>query len=262
MFQDFKIITVLFLSIFIISSCVGVDFKVRELSYDQIKESQEYIRSTNLDDVAPKTEEELLALFIKVTNRISLWSKKFCEQYADKTDSCEWDIQLVRNTSFNAYASDQNNIVVFSGLVNSLETESELAFVIAHEISHHIADHLNESFKNNALGRVTAASLGFIIFGSDVNIDQVSEIGGQLANFRFSRDQENEADLFALSIIYHAGYDLDEAKLALLRIAKLKDKVGKRSSFFDTHPSNPERIAYFDLHRDIIEASEELSIVN
>ena len=61
MFQDFKIITVLFLSIFIISSCVGVDFKVRELSYDQIKESQKYIRSTNLDDVAPKTEEELLS---------------------------------------------------------------------------------------------------------------------------------------------------------------------------------------------------------
>ena len=50
--------------------------------------------------------------------------------------------------------------------------------------------------------------------------------------------------------------DLDQAKFTLLRMANLSKQKEKRSSFFDSHPSNPERIAYFDKHRELVENGE------
>ena len=39
-------------------------------------------------------------------------------------------------------------------------------------------------------------------------------------------------------------------------MANLSKQKEKRSSFFDSHPSNPERIAYFDKHRELVENGE------
>ncbi len=51
-------------------------------------------------------------------------------------------------------------------------------------------------------------------------------------------------DLIGIAILIKAGLDLSKAERVIVRMAQ-EDSRKKRSSFFDTHPSSPERLAYF-----------------
>lgn len=56
-------------------------------------------------------------------------------------------IFLSRDTSPNAYSLGDGNFVFTLSLLNRLETEDELLFIIAHEVSHYYLDHLKKQVK-------------------------------------------------------------------------------------------------------------------
>ena len=251
--------TLIFISSLFLFSCATVDFAVEELPYEEIKEAQLLIRTTEFQKPTNKTTQEIEEYFNDVIERLAPYASKFCEIYADNPLPCNWRITLENNEIFNAYAFGDNQIVIFSGLINAVESRDELAFVVAHEMAHHIANHITEGRRNIILGQLAGATIGALVYGSNAasaDIQQAADIGGLVGNLRYSRSQENEADLFSLAILYHSGFDLDQAKFTLLRMANLSKQKEKRSSFFDSHPSNPERIAYFDKHRELIENGE------
>ncbi|MFW6335163.1 MAG: M48 family metalloprotease, partial [Desulfosalsimonas sp.] len=53
----------------------------------------------------------------------------------------EYKFHVIKQDSINAFAGPAGNIFVFSGLIEALDTESELAGILAHEIAHVSARH-------------------------------------------------------------------------------------------------------------------------
>ena len=71
---------------------------------------------------------------------------KLCIDIRQRNDcGAEWDVELVKNRAFNAYASAKRHIVVGSSLIEQSTYVDEIAFVLAHEIGHHVHNHIFET---------------------------------------------------------------------------------------------------------------------
>ena len=136
----------------------------------------------------------------------------------------------------NAMALPGGLIVVTQGLLDDVESENELAFVLGHELGHFKnRDHLR------ALGRGLVISLFFTaITGGDV-----SGIGINVADITlrgFSRKQESRADEFGLAVVYAEYGHVNEAWRLFQRWDSVDRKFIDIGSYLSTHPRSGDRV--------------------
>lgn len=165
-----------------------------------------------------------------------------------QTQFCWFAFHYVGNDEVNAFVDEDGNIYLHRGLLDYLETDEEIAAVMAHEMSHQIASHVEESKRSIGLG----ALIGGLLMGAaavaggatqeqaDQQAAQGMGIGARIGDISFSKEQEREADLLAAYVLARAGYDLQRAGGTFDVLAKLDDQVS--ASWKDTHPAGPERI--------------------
>ena len=159
-----------------------------------------------------------------------------------------WHISIIDEDEINAYATGTNDVVVHRGVIEYARKDDEIALVVAHELSHHLLNHLNESAARNVLGSLIGAAVATTIGGaSSGNRDAGAEVGSWIANQSFSRAQEKEADIMAGRLLFNAGYSLTQARSQFILLAQLGDRKRVRSTFLDTHPVGPERLAHWDM---------------
>lgn len=174
----------------------------------------------------------------------------------------------------NASMAPNGYSEVWSGLLLRATDEAELAYVLGHEVSHFTENHTIEAHKakkmraNVALaatvvvavaGAASAASAGTaseaqsIMDATGNTIDLIYY--AQIASFfRFSREQEAEADLLGQRKLAAAGYDpaaAPESWRGLIAETKGSDfkrvrDSGTRNSVFSSHPLSSDRIAALD----------------
>ncbi len=223
-----------FCALFSISNFVLSDIVVPE---SVIKE----INSFKLKKPIYRTKSEARIMLEKVIERVNPSAVELCKKTGLSIEKCNWDLEVISGNQFNAYASGNNKISFFTGLVRGVHYEDELAFVVAHEIGHHLANHLNESRGRSILGAVLGAALGMEDgYGIDAAI-----IGSNIGSLSFSKKQELEADAISIKILKDSGYDLEKARMGVIRLTRTGPSR-MYSVFSDTHPSGPERVMWFD----------------
>ena len=148
----------------------------------------------------------------------------------------------------NAFATPAGYIYISRGLMAVVNTEDELAGVLAHQISHVTQRHQATLAAHDGLpGLLTIPGQ---VVGSVVS-DDVGELTnapltsvGKVYLSSYGRDQEIEADRMGMRLAAEAGYD--PASLAQLfdnvaRTVELLTAQQQQFSFFKTHPAPPGR---------------------
>ena len=116
----------------------------------------------------------------------------------------------------NANMAIYGTMRVYLGLIEVLENESQLAMIIAHELSHYTRQHSVKSFgRQIVLSKSEEAKQGFRDAkreGID-RIDRVEEYfkTETLNSRKHTREHESEADSFGLELLKKTPYALDEA---------------------------------------------------
>jgi beta-barrel assembly-enhancing protease len=161
---------------------------------------------------------------------------------------------VVNDDRINAFALPGGFIGVNSGLILASDNESELAGVLAHEVSHvtqrHIARSLYDSQRTSIMSM--AAMLAAILLGaaSDSSGDVMQgAIGASQGlaiqrQINFTRANEHEADRVGIEVLAGAGFDPSA-------MASFFDKLSKRyggstqnvPELLQTHPVSVERVA-------------------
>jgi len=133
---------------------------------------------------------------------------------------------------FNALALPYKTIVVAQSLVDFCRDErDQIAFVLAHEVAHIHLGHAGERSRLNAFMTLLRAT------------NVVAEIGLRfLLDRAFSREQELEADRFAVRFCARAGYAPQAAADFLERLPGVDRSIGV-GQLLDTHPPLKERIS-------------------
>ena len=170
----------------------------------------------------------------------SIGSKLAAQPQADKY---AYAFKVVNEPTINAFALPGGPAFVHTGLITAVDNESQLAGVLAHEISHVALRHgTNQASKANLI-QLPAALAGQMTAKGSI-LGQLSQIGiGLGANsvlLKFSRGAESQADLLGAQIAAQAGYNpIEMARF----FEKLEAEGGSRSpQFFSDHPNPGNRM--------------------
>ena len=154
-------------------------------------------------------------------------------------------IKVIDSDEVNAFALPGGFFYVNSGLILRAQEESELAGVMAHEISHVIARHGTKQATKGEMMQL--ATIPLILLGpggwAGYGIYQALNLAIPLSYLKFSRDDEREADYLGIQYMYKAGYDPNSYVTFFERIqADEKRRPGSIPRLFSTHAPTPERI--------------------
>jgi len=155
-------------------------------------------------------------------------------------------IKVIDSDEVNAFALPGGFFYVNSGLILRAQEESELAGVMAHEISHVTARHGTKQATKGEIMQL--ATIPLILLGpggwAGYGIYQALQLAIPLSYLKFSRDAEREADFLGIQYMYKAGYDPNAYVTFFERIqADEKRRPGTIPKLFSTHPPTPERIS-------------------
>ena len=157
-----------------------------------------------------------------------------------------FDVSITPDKSINAIALPGGHILIFSGLLDTIQSENELVMVLGHELGHFAhRDHLR------GLGRGLGISVAtLLVFGHDSATSEI--VSNSLLSFqgKYSREQETAADSHGLSmLVQHYGH----AGGAIDFFARLAEKSPSgRSYLLASHPDPQKRIE--DLQKEIAES--------
>lgn len=140
---------------------------------------------------------------------------------------------VMETDDVNAFASSENEICVYTGLLNYVQDDDELAGIIGHEMGHIINNHIA---KQSIVSSITSSVI------SNANISEKAKTGAALVQnlsmLKMSRTQEYEADITGIDLMIKAGYN------PLATISILYKISGNYVDFIQTHPSKDKRTMY------------------
>ena len=149
---------------------------------------------------------------------------------------------LLNYKQVNAFALPGGPTFVFTGLLKASDSESELAGVLAHEISHVVLRHGTSRASKANLVAAPARVIGFLnsftLIGQLVNVGLGAALDGIF--LKNSREDESEADALGAHIMSEAGYD----PVALARFFEKLEKQGGPGvpEFLSDHPTPGNRV--------------------
>jgi predicted Zn-dependent protease len=167
----------------------------------------------------------------------------------------DFEFFAVGDPSINAFALPGGFVGVNTGLILLCQSESELASVLAHEISHVTQHHIARSIaKQKDALLATLAALAAAVVASRSNssnsgqMTQAALAGAQgLATqmqINFTRQSEEEADRIGFQRLDAAGFDVTAMATFMERMQRsMRFVEGSGPSYLRDHPVTYERIA-------------------
>ena len=149
----------------------------------------------------------------------------------------DYKVYLIPTPRPNALALPGGNIVITTALFEEIESENELAYILAHELGHFAnRDHLR------GLGRgLVFFVISTALFGADSSASQFVQNALLNAEMKFSQQQEPKADLFALELLNKRYGHVGGATDFFQKISE-KEKGARFLYFFSSHPLSENRV--------------------
>jgi predicted Zn-dependent protease len=213
--------------------------------------------------ISPKTEEQVGAqMSQQVQQQIGHYYDPALTSYVDAVGKrlvaagepgpYTFHFNIIDQAEPNAFASPGGYVYISRGLLAQLNSEAELAGILAHEISHVTRRHHAKQIGRQlgaGLFKLPGAAVGVLNEDLGNMINAPIDTAGQVVLAGYSRDQESEADTYGMRLSAAAGYDpaeLSDALKGLERSLEVMTGEQHEASWFDTHPTTPTRVADID----------------
>lgn len=154
-------------------------------------------------------------------------------------------LYIVQTPHFNASMAPNGTMQVWTGTLLRIRNESQLAYVLGHEMGHYIRRHSVQRWrsirsKSDGMAFFTVstrmAGLGFV--------GDLAELASMASVMAFSRDHERESDQIGFEMMSGEGYAPAEAPKIWESLIAERQAAGADtpSVFFASHPTGEERI--------------------
>jgi predicted Zn-dependent protease len=158
----------------------------------------------------------------------------------DRTD-IEYTFKVIDKDEINAFACPGGFIYVYTGLLDILDNEAQLAAVLSHEISHLVARHSVKKLQNiygySILAQIALGDKAQGAAGEIVNVAAMLVLQG------YSRDNEFEADRYGILYTKNAGYNPQGMIQVFEKFKKMEGNPPPAVlGLLSSHPPAEERI--------------------
>ena len=177
---------------------------------------------------------------IKIASASSKYGKRLANltnKYRDY-DGMKLNYKVYVDKEVNANASADGSVRVYTGLMD-LMNDSELMFVIGHEIGHvkhgHTLKAMRTALASSGIRKAAASTGGA---AGTLAASELGALAEAALNARYSQGQETESDDYGLAFLRKNKMKLTGAETSLRKLAKLS---GGEHSFLSSHPEPNER---------------------
>jgi predicted Zn-dependent protease len=163
----------------------------------------------------------------------------------------DFEFFVIRDPTLNAFAMPGGFVGVHTGLMLAAQSESELAGVLAHEVSHVTQRHIARQIsKQGQFSVLSLAGLALALLASRANSDvaQAAAMGSQAgvvaAQLNYTREFEREADRVGFQTLQRANFNVQGMAAFFERLQKNSRLVESNApAYLRTHPLTIERIS-------------------
>ncbi|EAR59520.1 M48 family metalloprotease [Neptuniibacter caesariensis] len=222
-------------------------------------------KSSDLFDKSLQEEVELgQEISLVLLKQASIYNVREVQHYvssvggwlAQHTERAEipWRFVVVRDDRFNAFATPGGYIYITTGTLSELNSESELAGILAHEIAHVVQRHHLNAIRKEAQVGIAADLARFVRDSQDDSSGQTAILGDHSLETKLlnsvqdiysnglARGDELEADTMGMVIAARAGYDPMSYISVLQKIDAQQADTGFWKGFTKRHPPASERL--------------------
>jgi predicted Zn-dependent protease len=226
--------------------------------------SEDYLASMAASQFSELKQQMTLSDDVRGTDMVNRVSSRIARAMGPEMPDAEWEFVLFEEPSANAFAMPGGKIAVFTGLLEKVDSDDELAAVIGHEIAHVLLKHANQRMSAELLR--TVGGVAATVATKDMEDDDRALVmaayglGTQVGiMLPYSRSHETQADRLGLIIAARAGYDPRAAVTFWEKMAAAGG--GSPPEFLSTHPSYdtrldtlrgtmPEALRYYESNRN------------
>lgn len=151
----------------------------------------------------------------------------------------QFSFDVIESKEINAFALPGGPVFFFTGILEKLKTEDELAGVLAHEMTHVRREHWARQYRD-AQNRNIWLSAGLLVFGANRDVSQFAGLLNSLVDLKYSRGHETQSDDDGLRIMIDAGYN--PAGMANVFRMLASQGGAKPPEFASSHPSDKNRV--------------------
>lgn len=167
-----------------------------------------------------------------------------------KRADVHYDIHLIEDDALiNAFSIAGGHLYVTTGLLNLIENEDELAFVIGHEIGHVDLEHCITQVKRNISIQRWA---DYFELGEYAGIAEYTQA---ILGTPFGQAHEYTADRAGAYLSWKAGYDYEKGKEFLNKLESIEMESTSNTELssdlevlFRTHPYSAQRVQCLDYY--------------
>ncbi len=166
----------------------------------------------------------------------------------------DWEFEVFDDDQINAWVMPGGKVGFYTGILDVMENDDQLAAVMGHEVGHVVGRHAAERYSQELLAQIgTAAAVAALTAYDTPYGGEIAAVLGAGVTFGvilpYSRRHEYEADRLGVDFMRGGGYAAPEA-------LRFWEKLAARSeasplAFMSTHPSDEERIAALREHLDM-----------
>ncbi|MDP9267119.1 MAG: M48 family metalloprotease [Acidobacteriota bacterium] len=175
-----------------------------------------------------------------------------------------YHFRVIDSPQINSFALPGGYIYVTRGLLDFLQSESELSGVLAHEISHIVAHHGSDELSRQLIAAKLATQGARLVGVSDDSaLKMLNTVGGPVVAFvqhPLNQAQELEADRLGVYNMYRAGWDPHGYQRALERYRDSGNSGGLLSALLANHPPVLVRIEAVKL--EIVDVGNTNNLLN
>lgn len=218
---------------------------------------EDYVTGANYIPTVEK--ENKISKNQAMMERLERISKPLADIAADLQVKCSWGdgrlnplpykFRLIEGKDVNAFSLPGGFIFVYEGLMSFVESDDELAAVLAHEISHaslrHLATMVREQSKFDTYA--LPAMLIAILKGGDagIGIMSLSQLAGMAMQSGWSVKAEVAADWAGFQYMQASNYNPVAALTFMERLAQKQRALDHIDwGIYRTHPPSRERADY------------------
>jgi predicted Zn-dependent protease len=121
-------------------------------------------------------------------------------------------VMVIKDPALNAFSLSDGRIYVHIGILAAAENESQVATLLAHEMTHVLNRHVLKSFRSLKNTTVWWESVGLVTGGLGMIVSELAKVSSVSG---FSQDLETEADENGFMMVTNAGFDVTQSEIEL-----------------------------------------------
>ena len=186
--------------------------------------------AANLLGASPLVNDPALQAYV---NKVGLWIALHTSR-----PNLPWRFGVLDTNSVNAFATPGGYVFITRGMLMHMRDESELAGVLAHEISHVVEKHALNTMRKGKLVDMASDALS----RNKPEYAKLVSAGTEIFARGLDKEDEFAADRMGVVLSARAGYDPYGLPATLQTLSSINPKDDAVSLMFKTHPDSEKRL--------------------